>query len=257
MKKLFIFAILCLSAVAVVAGIMPGLNFAQTPEEIRFDAYNYSISADDLKPTQIAVSFAPVTSDNKNRFSVFEHLASLNQADSDNINISRSGNVIIIEESLSGKNKDAYSNAYPRGDVAFLIGHLEDNWTKDEWTRYYGVAKWLVKNGFRVVMNPVAMLSSIRAAVQDARTKVIIWSSHANKEGYIFDSAKERVPTDIFAENAGQNFKQIIVSSCHSNLMVKEYKFPENLKKIYWEGTTNSGDLFDYLYNRWDPKILD
>jgi hypothetical protein len=248
MKKLFILALLWL---------VPGLNFAQTPEEIRFNAHNFSISADDLKPAQPAASFIPVSAEDTNRFSVFEHLASLNLADSEEINISRSGDVIIIEKSQNGKNKDAYSDAFPRGDVVFLIGHLEDSWTKNEWTRYYGVAKWLVKNGFRVVMNPVATLSGIKAAVQDGKTKVIIWSSHANREGYIYDSADTLVPTNIFAENAGPNFKQIIVSSCYSNLMVKNYQFPTNLKKIYWEGTTNSDVLFDYLYKRWDPRTLD
>ncbi|HAF96250.1 MAG: hypothetical protein A2X34_05465 [Elusimicrobia bacterium GWC2_51_8] len=244
MKKLFTVVLLCL----------PCLGFSHTPEELRLKGDNYSLSAADLKIPPAAVSAAQPAAVGT-AVPVFDYLSSLNRADGASVSISRSGGSIIIE-GFGKIPKSAYSDAYKNGDVVFLIGHLEDALTEREWTAYYNVAKWLVKEGFRVVMNPVAMVADIKASVQDDRTKVIIWSSHGSKDGGIYDSSKELVPTDVFAMNPGRNFKQIIVSSCYSNVMVGRYQFPAGVNSTYWEGTTDSDDLFSYLFKRWDPRGL-
>ncbi len=243
MKKMLILLLL----------LLPGLNFAQTPEEMRSKSDNYAVSAGDLKSGQTASSIVPHPADYRDTVSVFNHLFSLNRQDSGNLSVSRSGNAIVIAEYKTSY-KSAYSEAYKYGDVVFLIGNLDDNWTNSEWTRYYGIAKWLVKKGFRVIINPVAMVEDIKAAVQDKKTKVIIWSSHGTEDGTIYDSREKAVPTDVFAGNAGLNLKQIIVSACYSEVMVRKYQFPKGLKRTHWEGTTDSNDLFNYLYNDWDPR---
>ncbi|MFH1619838.1 MAG: hypothetical protein ABIG11_08025 [bacterium] len=247
MKKFIVSLLLCI----------PIAGFAQTPEELRAKTEDFSVYADDLNSGQIAtLGIEPARADNPGNFSVFDHLASLNRADSGDVTISRSGNAILVEKSAISGRKDAYSDTYEYGDVVFLTGHLENSWTKSEWTRYYGVAKWLAQKGFRVIMNPVAMIVHIKEAVQNDKTKVIIWSSHASRNGTIYDSGHNAVPPNVFAENAGPNFRQIIVSACFGNVMVTKYEFPEGLKKTYWSGTTDADDLFDYLYNTWDPRTL-
>ena len=244
MNKLFISILLCL----------PCLGFAQTPEELRLKADNY-LSATDLTIPPTIVP-APRPAAFGTGFPVFEYISSLNRADIASLSVSRSGGSIIIEKSAE-YTKDAYSNAYKYGDVVFLIGNLDDDWTQSEWTRYYSVAKWLVNKGFRVVINPAAQIVDIRASVQDDRTKIIIWSSHGSTDGGIYDSRSALVPDDVFATGAGANFKQIIVSSCYSDVMVERYEFPAGVKRTHWEGTTTSDDLFNYLTSdNWDPRVF-
>ena len=244
MYKLLISILLCL----------PCLGFAQTSEELRSDSDTY-LSAVDLKTTTIIVpdfTSAVVVADSP----VFQYISSLNQADAAAFTVSRSGASVIIEKS-GVFNKDAYSDAYKYGDVVFLICDLDDKWTYSEWTRYYTVAKWLATKGFRVIINPVAQTGDIRAAVQDDRTKVIVWSSHGSQDGGIYDTGKTLVPTDAFFTDAGRNFKQIIVSSCYGDVMVERYAFPAGLERTHWEGTTSSDDLFNYLNgDKWDPRTL-
>lgn len=246
MRKLFIFLLLCL----------PGLNFAQTPEDLRAGAGDYSISIDDFEVGQIPAETAPQPVDKVNDAyvsGIFSRISFLNKLELSEINVRRSGKLIVIESTF----KDYYSDVYKNGDVSFLTGYLEDQWTQAEWNRFYGIAKWLVKHNFRVIMNPVAYIPDIRATVQDPRTKVIIWSSHGSKDGRIYDSRKEAVPAEIFAENAGANFKQIIASSCYGEVMVQRYAFPERVNKKYWQGTTGSDDLFNYLKSdSWNPLTL-
>jgi len=245
MKKLFIF-LLCL----------PGLNFAQTPEDLRSRIGDYSISAYEPQTGPIAAEPVPQRADGNIGGSVsdiFGHLSSLNLKMPSSVTVSRSGNAIIIESSL----KDAYSDAYKYGDVAFLIGNLDNDWTEKEWTRYYEVAKWLINKGFRVVMNPVAMITDIKATVQDQKTKAIIWSSHGSKDGYIYDAGENAVPTGVFAEKAGSNLKQIVVSACYSNVMVNKYSFRAGTRITHWTGTTTSDALFDYLISDdWNPTAF-
>lgn len=227
---------------------LPCTGFAADSADLVIKNAEHLSVSDAVKPD---LSAAPVENRQVPASSVFEYLSSLGQQDAGAVSVVRSGNSIVIAR-LSGRS--AYSEAYKYGDVVFLTGHLEDDWTQQEWTRYYGVAKWLVQNGFRVVMNPVAMPKDIKAAVQDDSTKVIIWSSHGSESGGIYDSAKNLVPEDAFLA-AGRNFKQLIVSSCYSDVMAERYKFPQGLSVVHWTGTTGSDELFDYLTSkRWDPR---
>ncbi len=148
----------------------------------------------------------------------------------------------------------AYEAAYKNGDVVFLSGNLDDAWTKREWDRFYGVAKWLANNDFRVVMNPVALISDVRATTQDSRTKVIIWSSHADSDGVLYDAAQQQLPDDVLLAEAGKNLQQVIFSACFGEKVNVRYKTPDRVNEIYWEGKTTSDDLFGFLFSdRWNP----
>ncbi len=152
---------------------------------------------------------------------------------------------------------DAYKAAYKNGDVVFLSGDLDDKWTQSEWDRFYGVAKWLANHDFRVVLNPVALIADARAAAQDERTKVIIWSSHADRDGVLYDALKKPLPDDLLLVQAGKNFQQVIFSACSGEKVTARYKTPERVSEIYWNGETTSNDLFGFLYSdRWDPVKL-
>ena len=149
---------------------------------------------------------------------------------------------------------DAYKAAYKNGDVVFLSGDFDDKWTQSEWDRFYGVAKWLANNDFRVVLNPVALIADARAAAQDDRTKVIIWSSHASRDGVLYDALKKPLPDDLLLVQAGKNFQQVIFSACSGEKVTARYKTPDRVSEIYWNGETTSNDLFGFLYSdRWNP----
>lgn len=213
-------------------------------------AFAQTAPAGSVGQTEPAAKTAKLSADK-----AFGYLYSLNSKASAPMRIVRSGNKIGFMP--PGEGRSAYSDAYKYGDVVFLHGHLEDEMTQDEWNRYYGIAKWLVEKGFRVIMNPLAATQDIRAAAQDDRTKVIIWSSHASKDGTIYDTTEQPVPRDAFSAG-GKNLKQIVFSCCFSELTVKLYPVPATVTStIHWEGTTNTGDLFSYLKSkRFDPTTL-
>lgn len=150
---------------------------------------------------------------------------------------------------------DAYKAAYKNGDMYYLIGDLDDNWTEKEWGRYYTIAKWLVKNSFRAIINPVAFSVDIKEAVQNPKTSGIIWSSHADKNGNIYDANQKPVAKNIFNTNKSANFKHLVLSNCSGDVTATVY----NLKGItahYWSGTTTTSDLFDYLISdNWNRDL--
>ncbi|MGE0614741.1 MAG: hypothetical protein AB7P04_03800 [Bacteriovoracia bacterium] len=151
---------------------------------------------------------------------------------------------------------EAYADAYTNGDLYFLIGHLADDWTKDEWTKFYSVAKWSVQRRFRVILNPVTFVLDLKEAVQNERASVIIWSSHADTSGTIYDAAKRPVPTNIFYEKAGRAKRHYTFSNCYSDLTVNTYSFPVGTQMTHWTGTTTSGQLFAYLFSdRWNRAL--
>ncbi|NLO90486.1 MAG: hypothetical protein GX410_00655 [Elusimicrobia bacterium] len=169
------------------------------------------------------------------------------------ISVLTDGNRIIFVGGR-GQGKSAYTETYKYGDVVFLIAGLGDDWAKQEWDRYYAIGKWLAESGFRAVMNPVAMPADLRAAVQDERTKVIVWSGHGSKDGGFYDNKEDRMPADIF-DNPGRNLKQLIFSTCYSANMPKVYRIPPGVDFHGWNGTTQTDDLFNYLLSKeWNPK---
>lgn len=150
--------------------------------------------------------------------------------------------------------KESYDRAYKNGDVNFLIGDLSESMGENEWRRYFSIARWLTKHYFRPIINPSAQIADLRAAVQDPRTSVIIWSSHGGKSGKIWDSRDEALPDDAFVKDAGPRFKLLILSNCSGEKTIERYQTPKHT--IHWEGTTRSSELFDFLIsNRFDAAI--
>ena len=146
--------------------------------------------------------------------------------------------------------------AYENGDVYYLTGNLADSWTSSEWDRYYGIAKWLVKSHFRVIMNPLSLPDDVREAVQSPLTSIIIWSSHGDNEGTIYDSSDDPLPADVFSSNASASLRQIIFSNCYGEMTVKHYALPSGVNIKHWIGETTSDDLFTYLLSdQWDHDL--
>ena len=148
------------------------------------------------------------------------------------------------------------SDAYENGDVYYLTGNLTDEWTNNEWDSYYGIAKWLVQAHFRVIMNPFSSELEVREAVQNPRVTAIIWSSHGDQEGQIFDANKTVLPRDVFSSGVSPNLRQIILSNCYGEATVKYYSMPKNVYIKHWTGITNSKELFDYLVSdSWNKDL--
>jgi len=59
-------------------------------------------------------------------------------------------------------------NAYPNGDVYYLVGELESDWEKAEFRRFAGIASTLAKMGCRVIMNPTAHQSDVEEELEAA-----------------------------------------------------------------------------------------
>lgn len=146
---------------------------------------------------------------------------------------------------------------YERGDFYYLNGNLGDEWTYREWDQFYGIAKWLIRSRFRVIMNPIAKGQDVREATQNPRTSVIIWSSHGSNVGELFDADNNVVPKDAFSFNASKMLHQIILSNCHGETTVQYYSFPDNVKIKHWIGLSTTKDLYDYLLSdQWNEDLL-
>ena len=165
-----------------------------------------------------------------------------------------SGKFLIIEPAESGPGpRGPYEDAYPHGDVVFMIGDGTKEWGETEWGKYFDVAKYLAEKKFRVIMNPEATILDIKATVQSPTISVMIWSSHGSKDGRIYDVAETPVPAKAFA-NISRSLKQIILNSCYSKNAPEIYKFPKNVDFVGWPETTDSEGFFSYLTSEdWDP----
>lgn len=151
-----------------------------------------------------------------------------------------------------------YKKAYPNGDFYFLIGNLEDQWSKDDYTRFYTVAKWLSKHGFRTILNVTAFIPDLQEAISNPQTTAMVWNSHGASDGGFSDANGERVPTDLFTAHINKNLRYILFGNCWG--LNAETKY--NLKKlpkltvVGWDRTVDSNDLFGYLISeRFDEDL--
>lgn len=143
-----------------------------------------------------------------------------------------------------------------RGDIYFLIGNLEDNWSGEEYKAYFPIARWLSVQGFRAVINPAAYIPDIRDAAQSESTRGIIWSSHGSKAGQIFDKSHTPLPQHIFTYKASKGLKHFVMGDCYGDQVSSYYTFPENSGVHFWSGEITSEDFFKYLTSRkWREDI--
>lgn len=160
------------------------------------------------------------------------------------------------EQAAQGGEPVSVSAVNTKGDISFLHGNLEADWTKKEWDRFYDVARALAKRSYRIIMNPVATVEDVRNTVQDERTLIIIWSSHGNSAGQVRDTNKELLPQDAWSAKIGRRFRRLVLGSCFGDQSVKYYDV-KDLDVKYWKGTTTTDDLFDYLNSKdFDPAKL-
>lgn len=150
------------------------------------------------------------------------------------------------------------SSATDHGDFYMLWGDLDNAWTRAEYGRFYTISKWLVKNGFRNIVNPVAYERDVRAAVRGTRTVGMIWSSHGDKYGGIYDAGDQApLADDVFSSQASPSFRHMVFGNCYGDRTVTRYRFPARVNYHYWVGTTSTEELFDYLQSKDWPRDLE
>ncbi|OFZ19742.1 MAG: hypothetical protein A2X94_16960 [Bdellovibrionales bacterium GWB1_55_8] len=148
------------------------------------------------------------------------------------------------------------SSDSPNGDIVFLIGHLEADPTRHEMSKFHGMIKWATSSGFRAVMDPAALDQELDEVVQSANTAVIIWSSHGSKDGRVYDARENPIDNDSFSKGATSKLKMYVLSNCFGDQTTKYYSFAPDSTRIHWSGTTNSNELFEYLYSsRFDLNL--
>ena len=88
-------------------------------------------------------------------------------------------------------------------------------------------------------------------------TSVVIWSSHGSSDGAVYDANYQQLPYGIFLEGDPKNYRrQFILSNCYSDQTFKKYSWPGQSSQVYWEGTTDANELFDYLMSdRWYANL--
>lgn len=147
--------------------------------------------------------------------------------------------------------KESADKIYPHGDFYYLIGDLSDQWSERDFNKFYSVAKWLAKKGFRVIINPIAFIGDVREAVQNPRTSALIWNSHGNSSGKIFDTNKKALPADIFTTDRSPKLNYILFANCYGTETREYYKIDKDhgfAHAFGFRGTATSTDLFKYLF---------
>lgn len=139
------------------------------------------------------------------------------------------------------------TKSYPNGDAYFLIGDLDNSMTNEEVNRFEEVEPLFRENGFRLFIRRSTSTSELRAAVQNPRTTVIIWSGHGNQNGYIFDNRSSVIPTDIFTRNASPRLSLLVLSACYGECVTRRYPTPSFVEQIHWKGRTNTKSFFYFL----------
>ncbi|WP_372656163.1 hypothetical protein [Halobacteriovorax sp.] len=148
----------------------------------------------------------------------------------------------IIASAIS--DTSSYDLAYGNGDLYYLLG-AKDSWGKVEWEYFYSFSKWAVSNNFRTILIPSAQTPHVKEAVQSPTTSLIIWSSHGDKNGNIYDYEGKILPKDIFSKNKGKRFNRLILNNCYSYTSSKHYSFSGFLTT--WKGLTDSNKMIKYL----------
>ena len=151
----------------------------------------------------------------------------------------------LIQVDIEGsKNK----SVYPAGDLYILlaVGKKDEQMTKTEYQKLWGIMNYLSDKGFRVMMNVKAKVAHLEAAVASVDTSLIMWSSHGNKHSF-YDYESKPVPYGIF-NNAHENLYQFVLSSCHGRLALEaNYSVPSHMKTWAWKGLTNSTEFISFL----------
>jgi len=157
----------------------------------------------------------------------------------------------MIQVDFTGGSK--VKSAYPAGDLYILlgIGKKDEEMTKTEYTKLWRVMNYLNTKGFRVMMNVMAKIKHLEAAIDSTETSLIMFSGHGNKTGF-YDYDGKRVPSDIF-KNAHEDLYQFVLSSCHGRIALNaKYHIPSHMKTYAWRGLTDSSEFVDFLVsNDW------
>ena len=147
--------------------------------------------------------------------------------------------------------EEIYQKNFPNGDFYYLIGDLNDDWTKSDYSRYYSVAKWLAFRGFRTIINVVAYIPDLQEAASNPHTSAIIWNSHGAESGYVLDTGKAPLPKTIFTKFRSKRLKYILFANCYGDASAKYYGLRKlkDVTSMGWTGTVTSEDLFKYLFS--------
>lgn len=156
-----------------------------------------------------------------------------------------------LEEFKGDSYLDLYDKNYPNGDFYYLIGDLDSDWAGRDYERFYSVASWLSRRGFRTIIVPNAYIPDVQEAVQNPNTSAIIWNSHGASNGEVEDFANNDLPSNIFIENKSKRLKYILFANCYGVASKRFYNLDEisGLFSIGWRGTTTSNALFKYLFS--------
>ncbi len=161
-----------------------------------------------------------------------------------------------FQNSVSGASLPAAPRvAGGNGDVYMMWGDLGDAWTEQEYDKFYSISKFLVRNGFRNLINATAFEADVREAVANPKTAVIMWSSHGSTDGKIYATDDVALPQDTFSLNVSSAFKQIVLSNCYGEATVQYYPFPAQVATHHWTGPTTTDEFFTYLTTTWSADL--
>lgn len=152
-----------------------------------------------------------------------------------------------------------YNKNYPNGDFYYLIGDLDSKWAGKDYKRFYSVASWLSKRGFRTIIVPNAYIPDVQEAVQNPNTSAIIWNSHGSSSGEVEDYADNDLPSNIFVENKSKRLKYILFANCYGAASTNFYNLKDlpDLFSTGWSGLTTSDALFAFLFSAKFDKELE
>jgi hypothetical protein len=148
------------------------------------------------------------------------------------------------------------------GDFYLLVGtnftDTDQTIRRGDYDDIYETARRLSWLKFRVIINLVASVEDLKAALANDRPTIIVWTSHGNTEGF-YDFNQIKIPHDIF-KNTSPTVYQFILTSCYGfNAIQDVYKphIPATMKHWAWERLVyHPGDLETFIHgDSWNPFI--
>lgn len=157
----------------------------------------------------------------------------------------------ILLNTANKSSSEIYNKNYPNGDFYYLIGDLDDEWTKKDYSRFYSVAKWLAIRGFRTIINVIAYTPDLQEALSNPKTSAILWNSHGSFSGQIIASDKEAIPDDLFKKHRTSRLKYVLFANCWGNISAERYGLSKmkGLLAEGWDRVVTSDDLFRYIFS--------
>lgn len=144
----------------------------------------------------------------------------------------------------------AVSN-YSNGDYVILWGvgasAKDQNITEIEYKNMWRIMSYLSQSNFRVIMNVRSTADDLADALASKTSSVVLFSSHGNQQAF-YDFNLNPVPQDIFKHRA-ENVYQVIISACYSQIALRTYEVPEDLKVFSWYGLTDPNELINFLFS--------